>query len=203
MKFQFGKKKLDPIDAFWEWFQSADGKKTLEEVWAPGKSSAAAVKVGKQLKKINSGISWGSLGRKDEECRLEISPSGLRENIGVVQDIVAKAPVIPGWTVVAFKQPISNPYFVFEGHYKVTYEDILCHLAGREDELTHLDVFLPLPEGTPKRILVETGFIALDHSLGEEIVMTRIGALSWDIVANAPSSAIPLTEFRERFIPTV
>ena len=189
MRLPFVKKGPAAIDAFWTWFQSPDGQKTLNELWVDGATSnEATIKVGQRLKAVDNGLSWGAT-----PDRFEVSASGIRDNMPIVRAIVERAPKMPNWEVIAFKQPLENPELMFQGH-TVAVDTIMCQILGNRGPMVHLDVYLPLPVGTPQCVLNEMGFIMLDHTLGEETVMTRLGALRFDFTLVAPSTVMTLRE---------
>jgi hypothetical protein len=69
--------------------------------------------------------------------------------------------------------------------------------TGRRGALLDVTLFLPIPAGAPKDVLGELGFIALDHKLGEIVVMTRLGHIEFENILAAPSNARLLSELPE------
>ena len=193
MKFPFKKNKHAAIDDFWEWFQSPDGRKALSELWTESQTSGeAANRIGRRLKKVAPGLSWGAQG--GEPSRFEVSASGIAKFAPIVREVVERAPAMNGWEVVAFKQPVENEELVFQGR-SVSYDSTMCQILGSNGPKVEVNVFLPLPAGTPQAVVNEIGFIMLDHSLGEELVMTRVGGIQFDTTLVAPPTVMPMREF--------
>jgi hypothetical protein len=162
---------------------------------SPNDSSAAA-KVGKMVKQVNSDLVWGMGVGADQIRSFEVSAGGIRKNIPAVQAFVSAAPQIDGWRIVAFKQPSSDfsVKLVASGE-SIDAKTVQVAPSPNREGLIDLKVHVPTPAGCPPNTVAELGFIFLDHILGEYIVMTRLGELSFESSLVAPPGVITLSEF--------
>lgn len=184
MKLPWGKLRAsDATSEFWSWF--AGQARTFDV-----KSPSHQAELGKRLQRINKELTWGvSAGSNGEASTLEISASGIPQLIPIVQAVVGASPDIPGWNFVAFRQP-AETFSIKMGSNEISpqsvYWDKLAETSGRVD----IALYLPLPDHLAR---IKMGFIVLDHSLGEYLVMTRVGAIDFHPYTLAPSSARPLS----------
>jgi hypothetical protein len=135
-------------------------------------------------------------GTEDENWMLEVCAGGVKATIPAVEKLVAAAPDVPGWEIVAFRQPRDLPE-IRMGDHSVELELTRFVETGRRGALLDVTLFLPIPAGAPKDVLGELGFIALDHTLGEIVVMTRLGHIEFENILAAPSNARLLSELPE------
>src|SRR5262249_30572471 len=105
--FGFGSKG-DSKAAFWAFFA-----KTPPSVTSPP-AEAPLHAIGDALHKVDSRLAF-QIGRNAQGLALEISADGNRDLIDTVRDVCAAAPVIPGWTIVAFRQPVGAAAVSFSG----------------------------------------------------------------------------------------
>ena len=158
-------------EKFWKWFAAN----------APRLASAqpderVIAEIGDRIEKAAPGVVFEmSVDPVNGFRELIISADGIRDRIPSVQNLVGAAPKIPGWKVIAFRQPKPG--------LRLGMGD---RSFGPEDLL-----FRPLPEG--ERIGVEIhlqgyregdeqamgiAFLLLDCALGEYVVMTRVGSVT-------------------------
>ncbi len=196
-KLTWGGKSAFGAEEFWTWFQSAEGQQTLSTALGESPSASSAVaKIGKMVRQVNSELAWGMGIGADQVRSFEVSAGGIRKNIPAVQDFVTAAPQMDGWKIVAFKQPTAD----FSAKLAASGESIdattvqVAPSPNREG-LIDLKVYVPTPAGCPPNTVAELGFIFLDHILGEYLVMTRLGELSFESTLVAPPGVIPLSEF--------
>lgn len=92
--------KQESIEKFWNWFQS--NEKSLRDFQKnPDKTLTQVLE---NIKKIQSGLAVEFEPPQNNIINVTISADGDRDNFAIVQDIVAKAPKIEGYTFVAFRQ---------------------------------------------------------------------------------------------------
>ena len=195
MKLPFFNKRLSTPEEFWAWFLSPDGQTTVAETASQSQRAQAAIsKIGDMLHKVNSDLSWGMVPpSQDNPGRFEVSAGGIRSVIPAVLAVVEAAPQLPNWHVVAFKQPVEDIQLIYAGQ-EIDSSTVTCQEVGRNGELIDLNVYVPLPVDAPKKLIGEIGFIVLDHTLGEYVVMTKIGALNFDYTINAPPTVMLVKE---------
>lgn len=183
----------DPVEALWEYVRS--NIRSIDDV----QQSAVQDKLSKALRAVNKGLVWGCGAAPDGTPVLEISADGIRELIPVVKDLVARAPVMPGVSVVAFKQPAKDGFSIETPVGKVDFDDMRWVPVGSAHGVEHLDIYVPLPRGTNSAVLGQMGFLFLDHTLGEYIVMTRVRELEFKLASEAPADARPFSDLPAHF----
>src|SRR5262245_60068648 len=96
----------DPDQArFWEWFEQ-NGDRLRTAVFGPQQTArdAALAELGNAIAAVTPGLILEFDGPADARPRrLIVSADGKPEHVEAVKDLVASAPVLPGWQVVAFR----------------------------------------------------------------------------------------------------
>jgi hypothetical protein len=178
------------IAEFWEWFRSnaprfADGRAI--EHRAIGELAA-------KLGKIHKGLVF-QLDTHSDSPTLEVSADGIRELFPVVRKVVGSAPEVPGWNVVAFRQPARDPselQLEFNG-VKIEPSDIafVCRSSGNRARVV---IFAPTYEPEVPREMIGAVFILLDATLGEYAVETKVQIDGILPKSKQPAEARPLPE---------
>ncbi len=150
------------------------------------------------LAKTSPGLVWGimSADSGDGTSEFEVSAGGIKANIPAVEALVAAAPDIPGWEIVAFKQP-SEDFAVSYSGGTVEGRAVRITSTPTRDGKFDLDVYVPVSADTPQKAVGELGFILLDHMLGEYAVMQYLGRLNFIGTPAAPPESTPILEFAE------
>jgi hypothetical protein len=190
---------------FWQWFQSDAAQLGLlslgREQTEESQQAAEAVKIAVQ--RVHPGLVWGLVPVGDDLSpgRFEVSAGGIRELIPEVEALVAAAPKMPLWVVVGFRQPSTDFCLRLspddEG---ISGTNVTCLTTPQPSGLIDLDVYLPLPPDTQPESLSQIGFIVLDHTLGEYVVMTRIGEIEFHSSIIAPPNAVPIQELAAKLV---
>ncbi|MBL8047412.1 MAG: hypothetical protein JNJ45_01900 [Chthonomonas sp.] len=181
----FLQRKSSP-EQFWQWF--AANANTLRS----GDMNANVTKIAEQLARIHPDLCPG-ISMQTDTYQLEISPGGLQGVAPIAVQVARAAPQIRGWNVVAFRQRTEPPVIQMAGQELDL--NLTKFISARNSE-NYLDVtlYLPLPVQVDEQVLGQLGFLTLDHLLGEEVVMTRLGELAFENMVSAPRHARPLPE---------
>jgi hypothetical protein len=150
--------------------------------------------INRQLVKAAPAIS-AEVASSEQGWLLVITADGDEAQFPVVDRIVAKAPPIAGWQIVALRQPNLI------GGERIRIDD-------KEVELAAVRV-VPIVEGAGERFALEVyvpgcvpddetflqiTFLILDHTIGERDMETRIGGIRCHPLTDAPRSAIALAD---------
>jgi len=188
---------------FWDWFQSPAGLRTVEAAAAAVPSAESQKALQDAVQRVNPGLTWGLAPKGDDGSpgEFEIGAGGVRDLIPTVRSLVASAPTIEGWSIVAFKQPVED-FSLKLGPTgdEIDSQALRVSATPLKDGRVDVEVFVPVPAGCPQQTIAELGFIFLDHTLGEYAVMTRLAEISFDSILVAPPSAIPLSEFAGKLV---
>jgi hypothetical protein len=177
--------------AFWKWF--AQHAKQVDEIRTAKESIADELAA--QLHRVDPALTF-ELGPPGAPRELIISADGILSAFGAVKSLVAVAPPIPGWTVIAFRQR-KRPLFEIRlgDGTKLRPEDVwfTAQSRGRSEKL---DVYFFVknfetrnPASTRQAL-----YLLLDDVLGEYEVETRIGGIEIRPLAGQPPTARPILE---------
>lgn len=133
-------------------------------------------------------------GHDGEPWQLVVSADGISDRIPKVESFVGGAPQIPGWVVVAFRQPAAEGFRIDADGKEVSPETSLYEVTGRPQGLVSVKLFLPLPANAPKEAYDHVGFLLLDHILGELAVMTKLGQIEMAHTTLAGPMSKPMSD---------
>ena len=194
----FGSKKDEPITSyqdFWKWFagkaagfhkvvRTNDSAKIEREIF--GQLSAA-------LGQVREGYFYLIGMVSDSTADLVLTADGNPKNIVFVEELVDRAPSIPGWQFTKLKQPESGFYMTMNG-YEFGPKTLSFYPDNHQDmpdlvdiTIVHSDLDDSNTEG------IEHGaYIFLDNFLGELNFLTGIDRLSFCRPSEAKSKCIPI-----------
>lgn len=101
-------KKQHPIEKFWDWF-TANEKRLRQFEADPNKYLNELIT---NAKKIERGLAIELEPPQKGIINMTISADGNKLLFPLVQSIVAKAPKIDGWNIIAFRQRMPKEYVV-------------------------------------------------------------------------------------------
>jgi hypothetical protein len=166
----------DPkIAAFWAWFSATSSELTSVKT---GKEPVCKT-LSAELSKVDKGLTW-EFGPTEKGVReFTVSADGAKALFPRVKAIVAAAPPLPTWKILAFRQRKSiDGMSLTVDSAKLDVGKVLFR-AGKEGGKIALTVFIEgLTRKNEKQVLMQ-GFILLDYCLGEYDVETRIGAIDF------------------------
>ncbi|MEM7040097.1 MAG: hypothetical protein AAF570_24205, partial [Bacteroidota bacterium] len=142
------------------------------------------------------------MGGKEEELELIISAEGIRDHFPAVEALVAAAPKIPGWQVIAFKPPHGTLDFVLEfGDIKLDPKEVWFVGLGTADDpsLIGLRIGFREYEEERKQVFLQATFLLLDIILGEKSTTMDLSYVDVMDLPVLPSEEgwMRMTELRE------
>lgn len=172
-------------DAFWTWFR--DNAPRFENYLENTHEVVAAI--GQQIGAVDNQLNF-ELGRADDGIyEFIVSADGIRDVFPAVQALVAAAPVIPGWRVIAFRPRKSGDLAN-----EVRYEGLslgagsLWYRATPNDDRLDLTLCVEGQDVTGVHSMLGAVFLLLDATLGEFDVATKIGALEFADCPDNPAA---------------
>ncbi len=166
-------KKSDPIDAFWKWFlKNSDA---LLNMQAPDEATIDAVH--NELLKIDSRLVF-EVEVKRTPRAFVVSADGIRELFPLVMEVVRKAPEIPNWTILAFRQPGPVNVTIEMGETRLGPDDMLFESESDGDRIG-IVLYVRGYDEASKAALSRAAFILLDNALGEFWVESSLGYLEF------------------------
>jgi hypothetical protein len=174
--------------AFWKWFVAhKDEVAAVKRADEPIADELAA-----QLRKIDKDVTFElAVATKDRE--LIVSAGGIRSAFPAVKRLVAAAPTIEGWTIIAFRPRKVADFTVELGDGTSLAPAALTFRAlgaakGKVGIAIYVEGANPVSQQTKTAV-----YLLLDAALGELDVETRLGEI--DIKpAPAPAGARPFRE---------
>jgi hypothetical protein len=179
---------------FWTWFQNNKDdfyhfENNQEELFD---------KLDSRLKKIHEDITFEFSPIHEDGIReLFISADGIRAAFDTVISLVDKAPEIPRWKIVAFRQRIpGDDISINLGDVKIGYSDIYFR-HGELDEKIIIELNIRAFDPKDNRIK-NAVYILLDGLIGEYDMETVIGGIDWvDLDGSKIDNLNPLVELRD------
>lgn len=156
---------------FWQWF--ATNSVRYKALGADQRELMA--ELDRELARVQPGLTWEH-NVKDGE--LVISADGNRKLFPAVQKLVAAAPSIPGWRIVAFRQPCHGDLTLSYSNYTVASQDVWFRTEA-DGTKVGITLFLPHSNGVDKEVITGAAFLLLDAALGEYDVETKVGFVEW------------------------
>jgi hypothetical protein len=160
----------DHIKEFWQWFKQ---EKTLFEMMTDDTYSERLNLILQHLHLVSDGlsveVSKGFHGVRD----IIISAEGDRSKFQIIKNIVAAAPKIQGWTVIAFRQRAKEDFVL-------RYKDVKYNSAKMffqpiiEGDSLNLIVYADSLRGKDIEAVEHYGLVTMDNVLGEYDCITKV-----------------------------
>ena len=189
------------ITAFWTWFLAH-----REEIeCALGNPQALVRQLAPRLHRVHGDLTFEVGRAAGGAFSFVVSADGLVQTIPAVEALVAAAPEIPGWRIVAFRPPkASVGPFQFQDH--GFSPDDFWYAPMMNDNGDRLDLVIAVveerAEADDERVIGAV-FLLLDALIGEYLVMTRVGAIDF---AKVPAADLtdaqgfkPISALRQEF----
>jgi hypothetical protein len=160
-----------PEERFWRWFaaheaelfDTVDGTEALyDELQA-------------RLNRIDRDLTYLIGPIEDERREFFVSAEGRYRAIPAVQRVVAAAPALEQWEVVAFRPKLPTLSLTYQG-ITVDPRDVVF-TAGREGGRVGISVFLP-DAVAARRDAKTIAWLILDGALGEYDLATKVGSIA-------------------------
>lgn len=166
-------------ELFWKWFTASSRQlmavKTARE--------PICDELHRRLKSIEKNLVFLFGPVKDGRREFIVSADGIRAAFPAVQALVAAAPDVPGWKIIAFR-PATGVFGGLDfGGRRFTQDDFwfTAHLGiGPRGPGIGLTIYVRGLTKQKDDPALSAAFIMLDHALGEYVVETKLGALSFE-----------------------
>jgi len=184
---------IDPNKRFWKWFE--DNANALTAVRSG--DDPILQTISRELRKVHPSLDF-EMGLSDEDLLVfVVSANGIRSIFPAVEELVACAPTLPHWEILAFRQPKESVSEILYENFLLKAEDVWFSYKHRMDKV-HLTLYIRdlSPENAEQAI--GASFILLDSALGEYLVATGIGFMEHKPLPENPDlrGFQPLSEIR-------
>jgi hypothetical protein len=164
--------------AFWTWFAKEEVRLANE---ARAKDPRGAMmEISGHLEAIDPGA-VGELAIQPDEMHphtLVVSANGDTKAFPVVKKIVAAAPPLTKWKVVAFRQRREVGQSLQLDGFEAKQADFFFREAGRAGGKVNVEVLVKGMNDGNQKIVQQAAFLMLDHLVGEYDVETKLAGIS-------------------------
>jgi hypothetical protein len=176
-------RSASPEAKFWDWFAAnserlanfeADQERIFDELAA-------------ELEKVHEGLTFEFGPEEPDGREFVVSADGIRERFPAVIRLVEAAPDLPGWKIIAFRQPKSMDYSLEYGGYELSPDDI-WFAAEPDGDRVGLNLYIKGLSRANERVATGAAFFLLDGALGEYDVETKIGFIEFKPLPSKPAS---------------
>jgi hypothetical protein len=178
-----------PEAAFWTWFAAHQA----EVAKVQHADEPIAEDLARELHKVDDDLVF-ELGVKAEPRELIISADGIQRVFPAVKRVVAAAPAIPGWRVIAFRPRHGEGFAIaLEDGTKLSNDEVSFRVEGSEDGKLDVALYLKSAKAVSKP-MQQAMYLQLDSLLGEYDVETKLGGIDIEPGTSVPEDARPLRE---------
>lgn len=163
----------DATKNFWQWFE-----KNSPRLWAYEKDEDKILdELERELSKVDDGFRFEIGPIRDGRREITISAGGIARVFPAVKKLVAAAPKLHNWTVVAFRQPKDIKDFKLQFNGVELSKDDLWFETEKDGDKFGLRLFIRgYKSDKETETVAGASFLFLDMTIGEYLVETR---LSW------------------------
>ena len=193
--FFFGSRlaKAAPEDNFWKWFSSNES--TLYDFDKNQEAIFNSLSI--ELHKVNPNLTFEFSPKIDGHREFVISADGIRDAFPAVEALYAKAPVLPRWKFIKFRQR-HDPSDITYGGITIEARKVRV-LIVREDQRAKLTIYVQGYSQAQHKAYAPIVFLLLDQALGEYDVETNVGQIQIKSVTDAPTNTCTLAELPKNF----
>lgn len=192
LKRLFGIGKMQP-EQFWQWLQ--DNLPSVNTMESPKGYIKAA-----KLCRATFGDVVLEMQPGDPPV-FTLSADGVKEAIPRVMRAAQFAPKTDAFKVVTFRQPAEDGFALEVAGQRISADSVLVTLHQTEaNGKLAISLYIPLPITAKKDELIGMGFLMLDHTLGEYVVMKNLADIWFLHYSQARPGSISLSEFREKYL---
>lgn len=166
--------KVSSEEQFWKWFESnSDSLMNLRRT-----HRRVIEGLQSELSKVREGLTFEIGSKESYGHDFVVSADGAPEHFSSVIRLVGAAPVLPGWRIIAFRQPRGTDFTIDFGGHKLSLAEVWFS-ATPNGYLLDLTLYVGRLGSRNKESIMGAILIALDTALGEFDVETRIGRIEW------------------------
>jgi len=188
-----GPAEATPESDFWAWFGQNDAQLYDFEV----DRTAIFDRLSNEMHKVHPSLTFEFGVKKDGKREFVVSADGIREAFPWVERLVAAAPEMEHWRIVAFRPRRAPLDIQYEGLY-VHADEVLARLQESGGKIG-ITLYVPGYSASRRRDYIGVAFLLMDHALGEYDVETKVGEIAVRAIDDADAHAIPLAVLPQAF----
>jgi hypothetical protein len=186
---------------FWNWFQKNNSKYYfLNQITDESEKEKLLDEFIDKLHQFSEGLFFEIGGFPDEPQDLIITAEGNTDYFNQVEDLVASAPAMADWTIIAFKPPKEFGYITESGDISLDPSTIwFVLLETEETQEPGIRLFIEDYDAAKEQDYRYAASIALDNILGEKLNADRIKFLEIEETPHEPEELglVKLSELLE------
>lgn len=175
---------MSPEERFWKWFES--NSNSLMRIKRNQNKILESLQ--SELSKVCEGLTFEISSKTSSGREFVISADGMRARFSPVLRLVGAAPNLPGWRIIAFRQPKGTHFTIEFGSQKLSLDEV-WFTATPNAYLLDLTFYVKGLARRNKDLIMGATFIALDTALGEFDVETKIGKIDFKPAPRSPLKA--------------
>jgi hypothetical protein len=188
------------IHAFWTWFiQNESRFKDLED-----DRDVLVPEIVDHLRVVSQNLTVEIQPPTDGVRAMAISADGIEKDFPLVEQVVAVAPSMHWWRIVAFRQPerLKGMKLEFPGDPKLVLEvDKMWFRPIENEDGLSLIIFFPNYRDKDRSVFINASYILLDDAIGEYDVVKGIKTLDFQMLPalNARNGILPFADLPKVF----
>ena len=177
---------IDPQKRFWKWFE--ENANFLAAI----KSGEDPIlqKLDRELRKVHPNLNFEMGLSDDNELEFIVSANGIKSVFPIVEQMVARAPTLPNWKIIAFRQPKGKgavPEVLYQ-NFLLKAEDVWFSYKQRLDKVVNLTIYIRDLSPQNQEQAMGASLIHLDNELGEQLATTGIGFFDFKPLPDNPAA---------------
>jgi hypothetical protein len=164
---------------FWDWFKRHNQEYLTLENKSKKEATYWLNELNAHLRAYYKFLAFAIDWKKDQPARLTITVDGKAIHFKKAEDMVAKAPAIPGWTITALEDPRPIDFALQQqmGDISIDPRELSFSFASDDPDETGLIIYHPLCTAENEHLIYQLANIAVYNLLGERSFGTDIGRL--------------------------
>ena len=185
---------MTQADKFWDWFL---GNREIVEQLFVSDPPAAVRMIEKPFRAAAPRLVFETSPHAKRK-EFVVSADGYAERFEEVIAFTKAAPEIPGWKVIAFRQPDNLAGADYKGAH-LDRKNVFVEADLSPEGFVDLILYLPYTPGTNSGDIEGASILLLDSCLGEYVAAKRIRHVDFVDIARKPNVALPLDSLRNYF----
>ncbi|MCP3097842.1 hypothetical protein LZ198_03020 [Myxococcus sp. K15C18031901] len=177
---------------FWHWFERNSARLLQSEAG----QDPLLDELHQELLKAHPGLTFELGPLSDGHRELAISVDGTGRRFTSVKTLVAAAPALPGWRVVAFRRRKGADFAITLGKVTLKPEDVWFRAETQPRQPVEVSVYLNGFTEDDRPYFSLAAYLVLDDVLGEYDVETKVGGIGFEAFPKNPveSGLRPIAE---------
>jgi hypothetical protein len=185
---------MTEADKFWSWFLA--NREQIERLFVSDPPAAVRM-IEKPFRGAAPKLVF-EISPQAKPKEFIVSADGYAERFEEVFAFTRAAPEIPGWKVIAFRQPDDLAIADYRGAH-VDRKSVFVEAGLGPEGFVDLILYVPYSSGTDASAIEGATILLLDSCLGEYVAAKRIRHVNFVDVARKPNAALPLDSLRKYF----